>query len=132
MRRLKNSWFPWVVFLIIVLVFFGLWKVSVGIDQQRKDLPPGRFAIKRVDLMFNSKIPAREVWVSDDMKQYIGWVFINQEIGACHVAKTFQGYRKCLQVGGDPWTRKPHKILATIISEDALSEYFGVEWRGVK
>ena len=128
MRRLKNSWFPWLVFIIIALVFFGLWKASEGIELQRKDLT-GKFAIERVDLMFNSRIPAREVWVSEDMKQYIGWVFINQDIGACHIAKTFQGFRRCLQVRGDPWTRKPRKIVATIISEDCLKEYFGLEWR---
>ncbi len=88
----------------------------------------GKFVIERVDLMFNSRIPAREVWVSEDMKQYLGWVFINQEIGACHIAGTFRGFKKCLQVRGDPQKRKPRRIVATIISEDCLKEYFGLEW----
>ena len=92
-RRRRGNGFIWLVFIIIGLVFFGLWKVSEGIELQREELT-GKFAIKQVDLMFNSRIPDREVWISEDMKQYIGWVFINQEIGACHIKETFQGFKK--------------------------------------
>lgn len=82
----------------------------------------------QVNLAFNSRIPEREAWVSEDLKQYAGWIFIHQEIGACHITGTFQGFINCIEIRSDPWRKLPRRIVATLVSRNCLKRYFGLEW----
>ena len=114
-RRLKNSWFRWLVFIIIGLVFFGFWKASEGIELQRKQLRGvnGRIVYISCDLAYGHKVAELTAQVSEDLSKYVGWSFFLPDRGICMITKTFNNpfHKNCVLVRGSQRARKAEILL---------------------
>ncbi len=127
-RQNRNKYFLAVLYCAVLLGLVVSLATVVSMKAGRKK-PPSTWKCGQVDLMFNSRIDDKEAYVSEDLKPYLGWIFISQEVGALHITDIFYGYKNCICIKGDPFSRKPRKIYAVIISQEALKENFGLVLR---
>ena len=130
MNRNGKGFALWTYLCITVLFVLLLIQTDRGLKETRKRLaysPSWKYG--QIDLMFNSRMDNRVAHVSKDLEQYLGWIFISEEVGGLHITDTFSGYKNCICIKGDPWNRKSRKIYATFISQKALKENFSLVLR---
>ena len=130
MNQKNTGFIVWALVIIAGLCVILAWQTQRYTEVARKwqeYTPTWKYG--QVDLMFNSRLDSKEANISEDLKRYVGWIFISEELGAVHITGTFSGYKNCICIKGDPRSRPARKIYATIISQETLKENFNLEWR---
>ena len=76
------------------------------------------FVYQWVELGFNSRLPTEECWVSPDLSQYLGWIWLSER-GAYHITEiSGRGYKNTIWIRGN---ESPRPILATFVSQRFLA-----------